>query len=65
MAKWTLSNTLRWFGHMATMENVEFVKKMHLSSVEGPNRRGKSLGRCEERMKEYMSEMGVRGNGMN
>ncbi len=46
------------------MENKEFVEKVYLSSVEGPNRRGRPLGRWEDRMKEYMSERGVRGNGL-
>ncbi len=46
------------------MENEEFVKKVYLSSVEGPNRRGRLLGRWRNRVKEYMSEGGVRGNGL-
>ncbi len=33
-----------------------------LSSVEGINRRGRPLGRWEDKVKEYMSERGVRGN---
>ncbi len=37
---------------------------MYLSSVEGPNRRGRPLERREDRMKEYVSERGVRGDGM-
>ncbi len=37
---------------------------MYLSAVEGPNRRGRPLGRYEDRVKEYMSERGVRGNGL-
>ncbi len=45
------------------MENEEFVK-VYLSSVEGPNRRGRPLGRWEERVKEYVSERGMRGNGL-
>ncbi len=45
------------------MENEEFVK-VYLSSVEGPNRRGWPLGRWEERVKEYVSERGMRGNGL-
>ncbi len=44
------------------MENEGFVKKVHWSSVEGPNKRGRPLGRWENRVKEYVSEMGVRGN---
>ncbi len=46
------------------MENEKFVKKVYLSCVEGPNRRGRPLGRSEDRVKEYMSEMGVRENGL-
>ncbi len=44
------------------MENEEFVKKLHLRSVEGLNTRGRPLGRWEDRVKECMSERGVRGN---
>ncbi len=57
-------STPRWFGHIERMENEEFVKKMYQSSVEGPNRRGSPLGRWEDRGKEYVSERGVRGNGL-
>ncbi len=46
------------------MENEELVKKVYLSSVEDPIRRGRLLGRWEDRVKEYMSERGVRGNGL-
>ncbi len=45
-------------------KNADFVKKVYLSSIEGLNRRGRSLGRCEDRVKEYMSERGVRENGL-
>ncbi len=41
----------------------EFVKKEYVSSVKGPTRRGRPLGRSEDRVKEYVSERGVRGNG--
>ncbi len=37
---------------------------MYLSSVEGPDRRGRPLGRWEDRVMEYVSERGVRGNGL-
>ncbi len=37
---------------------------MYLSSVEGPSRRGRPLGRWEDRVKEYVSKRGVRGNGL-
>ncbi len=49
-------STLRWFGHIESMENEEFVKKVYLSSVEGMNRKGRPLGRWEDRVKEYVSE---------
>ncbi len=32
---------------------------MYLSSVESTNRRGRLLGRWEDRVKEYVSERGV------
>ncbi len=35
-----------------------------MSSVEGSNRRGRLLGRWEDRVKEYLSEREVRGNGL-
>ncbi len=50
--------TLRWFGYIKRMEHKESVKKVYRSSVEGPNRRGRPLGRCEDRVKEYVSERG-------
>ncbi len=46
------------------MENEEFVMRVYQSSVEGPNRRGRPLGRWEDRVKEYVSERGVRENGL-
>ncbi len=44
------------------MENEEFVKKVYRSSVEGPNRKGRPLGRWEDKVKEYVRERGVREN---
>ncbi len=37
---------------------------MYLSGVEGPSKRGRPLGRKGDRVKEYMSKMVVRGNGL-
>ncbi len=48
-------STLTWFGFIERMEREEFAK-VYLSSVEDPNRRGRPLGRCGDRMKEYVSE---------
>ncbi len=64
LVEWVKRSTLRWFGHIERMENEEYVKKVYRSSVEGPNRRGRPLGRWEDKVKEYMSERGVRGNGL-
>ncbi len=57
-------STLRWFGHIERMENEEFIKKVYLSSIGSPNRRGRPLGRWEDRVKEHMSDRRVRGNGL-
>ncbi len=57
-------STLRWFGHIERMGNEEFVKKVNPSSVEGTNRKGRPLGRWEGRVREYVSERGVTGNGL-
>ncbi len=54
-------SALRWFGHIERMGYEEFVKKVYLGSIEGTNRRGRPLGRWEDRVKEYVSE---RGNGL-
>ncbi len=62
MVKWVKRSTLRWFGYIKRMKNEEF--KVYLSSAEGPSRRGRPSGRWEDQMKEYMSERGVRGSGL-
>ncbi len=58
--EWVKRSTLRWFGYIERIEHKEFLK-VYLSIVEGPNRRGRPLGRWEHRAEEYMSE---RGNGL-
>ncbi len=35
-------------------KDEKFVKKVYLSSVEGPNRRGRPLGRWEDRVQEHV-----------
>ncbi len=62
VVEWVKRSTLRWFGHIERMGNEEFVK-VYLGSVEGTNRRGMPLGRWKDRMKEYVSERGVREEG--
>ncbi len=56
VVEWVKRSTLRWFSHMERMGDEEFVKKVYLSSAEGTNRRGRPLGRWEDRVKEYVSE---------
>ncbi len=63
VVEWVKRNTLRWCGHIERMGNKEFVKKVYMSSAEGTNRRGRPLGRWKDRVKEYVSERGVRGKG--
>ncbi len=63
VVEWVKRSTLRWFGHIERMGNEEFVKKVYLSSAEGTNRR-RPLGRWKDSVKEYVSERGVRGNGL-
>ncbi len=57
VVEWVKRSTLRWFDiGIERMGNEEFVKKVYQSSVEGTNRRGRPLGRWEDRVKEYVSE---------
>ncbi len=61
VVKWVRRSTLGWFNHIERIENEEFFKKVYLSSVEGPNKRGRPLGKWKDKVKEYVSERGVRG----
>ncbi len=49
---------------MVVVMMVVVVIIVYLSSFEGPSRRGRPLVRWEDRVKEYMNEKGVRGNGL-
>ncbi len=44
--------------------SVHIFVKVYQSGVEGTNKSGNPLGRWEDRVKEYLSERGVRGNGL-
>ncbi len=52
--KWVKRNTVRWFGHIVRMNTEDFAKKVYVSEIEGPNRRGRPLGRWKDRVKEYV-----------
>ncbi len=56
-------NTLRWLGHIWRIGSEELVKKVYMSESEGPNSRGRPLGRWRDRVKEYMYERGATGGG--
>ncbi len=45
------------------MNSEKFVKKVYVCEIEAPSRRGRSLGRWKDRVKEYMSERGVTRGG--
>ncbi len=65
VVEWVKRNTLRWFGHTERMNSEEFVKKVYVSVMKGLSRRGRPLGGCKDRVKEYMSERGAtRGGGL-
>ncbi len=53
VVKWVKRNTFRWFVHIERMNSEEFVKKVYVSEIEGPNRR-RPLGGWKDRVKEYM-----------
>ncbi len=63
IVEWEIRCSLRWLSHIERMENEESAKA-YLSSVKGPSRRGRPLGRWEGRAKEYASEGELRGNGL-
>ncbi len=46
------------------MGSEEYVKNVYESELEGPNRRGRPLGRCKDRVEEYLGEKGVNGRGV-
>ncbi len=60
--EWMKWSTLTWFGHIERLEKEELVKKLYQSSGEVPNRKGRPLGKWEDKVKEYVSERGVRSN---
>ncbi len=51
MVEWVKRNTLRWFGHIERTNSEEFVRKVYVSEIEGPSRRGRPLGRWKDKAK--------------
>ncbi len=58
--EWLKRNSLKWLGHVERMGSGEFVK-VYESESEGPNRRGKPLGKWKDKVQEYMGERGING----
>ncbi len=56
-------NTLRCFGDIERMGSEEFVKKVYMSEIAGPNRRGRPPVRWSDRVKEYICERGATREG--
>ncbi len=46
---------------MAILKEWKVRNLLRCTSVEGPNRRGRPLGRWEDEVKEYVSERGAMG----
>ncbi len=59
VVNWVKRNTLKCFEHIEERKNEEFVRKECMSETVGPNRRGRPLGRWQDRVKEYMCERGA------
>ncbi len=45
------------------MKGEEFAKKVHMSEIKGPSRKGRPLGKWKDRVKKYTSEKGATGGG--
>ncbi len=48
-----------WFGHVERMGGEECAKTVYEGESEGPNRRGRPLGRWKDRMEEYLVETDI------
>ncbi len=46
------------------MGSEEFIKKVYEIELEGPNRRGRPLGRWKDKVEEYLGERGINGRGV-
>ncbi len=44
-------NTLRRFGHTERVNSEEFVRKVYVSEIEGPSKRGRPLVGWKDRVK--------------
>ena len=51
VVEWVKRNTWRWLGHLEGKKSEEFVKKVYVSEIECPRRRGKPVVRWKAGMK--------------
>ena len=51
-------NTLRWYDHLDRKKNEHFVKKVYVSEIESPRRRGRPVVKWNDRVREYKHERG-------
>ncbi len=66
VVEWLKRNILRWFGHIKRMNSEQFVKKVYVSDIDSPSKRGAPLGRWKDRVKEYtVKEVPLEGEGLN
>ncbi len=62
--EWVKRYMLQWFGHVERMRSKEFVKKVYYSKLEGPNRKGRPLGRWKDRVEYFLGERSINGRGV-
>ena len=65
VVEWVKRNNLRWFGHIERKKSDEFVEKVYVSEIASPMRRGRPVVRWKDRVKEYMKELLIEGEGLN
>ncbi len=66
VVKWVKRNNFRWFGYITRTGSEKCMKKVYTSETVCPNRRGRSLGRWKDKIKECMCERGAtRGGGLD
>ncbi len=56
-------NIFNWFRLTKRMKSEEFVKKVYMNEIVGPDSRGRPLRRWKDRVKEYMCERGATKRG--
>ena len=65
VVEWVKRNVMRWVGHIEKKNNEKFVKKVHVSEIVVPSRRGRPVVRWKDKVKEYLHErVADRGGGI-